>query len=209
MTRLRCGRDLLAGDLTFPGAGRITILAPEPHLRRQAGPSNDSTVTISERGEPETEEALRAMQVQQLLQGVDFDLKFGATLDVPRILAFQAIDLVAELFNLELQKLESGRDTGAFSLPCGTLRHGVRASMSTRQSTSSQLAAGQPPRDARRTRNSTAAPGDCGPARATDCPLSQSTPSSERLGGTRLMRTLIDDHTATLTGRQHGERRRD
>ena len=75
------------------------------------------------------------MQVQQLLQGVDFDLQFGATLDVPRILAFQAIDLVAELFNLELQKLEAGRDTGAFSLPCGTLRHGVRASMSRRQST--------------------------------------------------------------------------
>jgi len=44
MTRLRCGRDLLAGDLTFPGAGRITILAPEPHpLRRQAGSSNDSS----------------------------------------------------------------------------------------------------------------------------------------------------------------------
>jgi len=67
--------------------------------------------------------SLRAMEVQQLLQSVDFDLKFGATLDVPRILAFQAVDLVAELFDLELQKLEAGRDSGTFSLALGTVRH--------------------------------------------------------------------------------------
>ena len=56
MTRLRCGRDLLAGDLTFPGAGRITILAPEPHLRRQAGPStipdSASRLTSASRSSP-------------------------------------------------------------------------------------------------------------------------------------------------------------